>query len=185
MTGYVYKIQNKINKKIYIGQTYYLKRRFREHRKNWYHNKHFKNAIDYYGINNFTFSILHEINLENKARLKKILNHLETFWIAASQSYLSEKGYNATWGGDGLVGMKFSEESRKKMSLSARGIHVGALDGRAKAINQYTTNGEFVRSWDCITDVERQLGIKVTAICNNLKGYCTQSGGFVWKYKTT
>lgn len=181
-SGYIYKVTNIINNKVYIGQTYYINRRIKDHKRNAYHNPHFKNAINYYGIDNFKFEILWQGQNKNRFLLKKILNHLEIFWIARYQSNQKDKRYNANAGGDGNVGLKYSEESRRKMSLSAIGKHVGALDGRAKSIKQYDLNGNLIRVWDCITDVERTIGIKVTAICNNLKGYSKQCGGFIWKY---
>lgn len=184
MEGWVYKIRNKINNKIYVGQTYFLKRRFKEHQNNKYHNPHFRYAMNYYGSDNFEYSILHKIVCENKQMLKRILNHLERFWIFAYQSYIPEKGYNANFGGDGNVGMKFSQESRKKMSISAAsGIHLGNKNGMAKAVLQYDLNGKLINEWESIADAERITGIKTTAICNNLKNYSKSSGGYVWKYK--
>lgn len=100
----------------------------------------------------------------------------------AYSSYNPNKGYNSNYGGGSQSGMKFSKESRQKMSNSAKSIHIGKLNGKAKAIDQYDLNNQFIKHWDCIIDVEKTLGIKVTAICNNLKGYCKQSGGYIWKY---
>ena len=182
MTGYIYKIRNKINNKIYIGQTYYINRRFRDHKKNRYHNPHFKHAINYYGSDNFEYTILHKFIIDDKTMLKKILNHLETFWIFVFNSNNPDKGYNANLGGNGNTGRILSTESKIKMSKSAKNIHKGYKNGQAKCIAQYDLNNNFIKKWNCITDVENSLGISVTSICNNLKGWSKSAGGFKWKY---
>lgn len=156
-TGYIYEVKNNINNKIYIGQTLYIKRRFKDHKANRYHNPHFKHAISYYGADNFSFSILYSLKLEDEKMLKKILNHLEKFWIMAHSSYNPNKGYNSNYGGRSQSGMKYSKESRQKMANSAKFIHIGKLSGKAKAIDQYDLNNKFIKHWDCIIDVEKTL----------------------------
>ena len=49
----------------------------------------------------------------------KELDNYEIYYIDMYKSYLSEFGYNKTYGGDGAVP---SEETRKKMSISHKGI---------------------------------------------------------------
>ena len=92
MTG-IYKITDKTNGLIYIGQAMNIKRRFSEHKTS---NKGKKGTIDYVirtkGVNNFTFEVIEECTvLELKER--------EIYWIAFYDSYYH--GYNLTPGGEG------------------------------------------------------------------------------------
>ena len=92
MKKYIYKIENLINHKIYIGQTNNPKRRFTEHKAKGYeinHHKALYYAFDKYGIVNFDFSIIEET--EN-------YNEREKYWITYYNSF--ENGYNMTEGGD-------------------------------------------------------------------------------------
>lgn len=53
MTIGIYQIQNKINGKIYIGQSIDIEKRLKQHlrylRKSQHYNSHFQNAFDKYG----------------------------------------------------------------------------------------------------------------------------------------
>lgn len=88
MKKYIYKITNKINNKIYIGQTKDINRRFREHKKCGYDrvkNKHLYVAINKYGINSFSFEVIEYV--EN-------YNEREQYWIQYYDSANPDKGYN-------------------------------------------------------------------------------------------
>lgn len=93
MTKFIYKITNKLNGKIYIGQTTNPTRRFQEHRAKGYSQEEEKilyKAFDKYGISNFSFEILEEV--EN-------YNEREKYWIKVFNS-MAPNGYNMTPGGD-------------------------------------------------------------------------------------
>ena len=47
---------------------------------------------------------------------------------------------------------------------------------------QYTRTGELIRKWDCISEIEREIGIKHQDISKCCKGKQKTAGGFVWKY---
>lgn len=92
MKKFIYKIENLINHKVYIGQTNNPTRRFQEHKAKGYEKDSHKilyYAFDKYGINNFSFEVIEET--EN-------FNEREKFWIAYYDSF--ENGYNMTLGGD-------------------------------------------------------------------------------------
>lgn len=88
----IYKIENKLNGKIYIGQSNNIERRFKEHQTKGESSRiPVDIAIQKYGRNNFTYDIVEETSIEN-------LNEAEKFWIQKFNSI--EKGYNCSNGGD-------------------------------------------------------------------------------------
>lgn len=64
---YIYKIENIVNHKLYIGETDNIKRRFDQHMKNPFAKRgrddcpKLYNSIRKYGLSNFSFSVLEEI----------------------------------------------------------------------------------------------------------------------------
>jgi hypothetical protein len=61
----------------------------------------------------------------------------------------------------------------------------GKLHNRSKSVNQYDLNGNFIKTWDCIRDVKRELNIdsgRISRCCRHDK-YCHTAGGYIWEYK--
>ena len=97
--GYIYKITNTINNKVYIGQTVRnpllrKEEHFNNLSKGIHHNSHLQHSFDKYG-DVFEFEVIEECPNEN-------LNEREIALIEKFNSYY--KGYNETKGGDGFVG---------------------------------------------------------------------------------
>lgn len=74
--------------------------------------------------------------------------------------------------------------SRKKQSVSIQGKKYpqGKEHKQSKHIVQFTINGKFIRQWDSVMDVEREMGLKHQNICHNALGKSSNCGGFVWRY---
>lgn len=93
--GHIYKIENKLNGKIYIGQTIKtVEKRFNQHKNNS-NKEYFSQIVLYkafnkYGIENFECVELEEIDNE-------FLDEREKYWIEYYDSYFN--GYNSTLGG--------------------------------------------------------------------------------------
>lgn len=105
---FIYKITNKINGKIYIGQTINsINLRWQQHLSKNENCRVLKRAINKYGKENF---IIEEIDGANNL---SELNYLEKHYILTLDS-LSPKGYNLREGGSN--GGKCSEDTKKKMS---------------------------------------------------------------------
>lgn len=89
----VYKATNKVNGKVYIGQTI----RTLEERAYFHFKKtsctFFHNALLKYGKENFNWEVLNETNIEEE------LNYYEKYWITFYKSNQREFGYNLTDGG--------------------------------------------------------------------------------------
>lgn len=115
----IYKIENRLNGKTYVGKTVNWKKRRSDHlrslRKNNHHNTHLQAAWNKYGESNFSFKILDVFD----PNFNFCINALERYWIEKLDAFNS--GYNKTLGGDGSEGREPSEETRKRMSQSLKG----------------------------------------------------------------
>ena len=88
----IYKIENKINGKIYIGQSNNIQRRFQEHQTKGTSSRiPVDIAIQKYGKDNFTYTVIEETTIDK-------LNQAEEFWINYFNSI--ETGYNCSKGGE-------------------------------------------------------------------------------------
>lgn len=114
MLGFIYKITNTLNNKIYIGQTIQnpKDRWYRHCQKNCLSNNErnmaIKRAIFKYGKDNFSFEVIETIKDSNT----ELLNSREKYWISFYNSY--KNGYNCTIGGtDGAKPLKLNKEVHK------------------------------------------------------------------------
>ena len=98
MKGFIYKITNRVNNKVYIGQTHFtIEHRWKQHIKNFnieHRQQPLYKAFAKYGIENFNIEKVEEVECEK-------LNEREIYWIAYYDSF--KNGYNATLGGDGQL----------------------------------------------------------------------------------
>ncbi len=53
---------------------------------------------------------------------------------------------------------------------------------KSKKVAQYDLNGNFIKEWNSLAEVERKLNIKTANLCSCCKERYKQTGGFVWKY---
>lgn len=114
----IYIITNKINNKCYIGQSINIQNRWNTHKCCYdninypLYNSQLYMAMRKYGIENFEFSILIEINQEDYN--KEYLNELERHFIEQYNSF--KDGYNATPGGEYGVSQKGSTNGNHKLT---------------------------------------------------------------------
>lgn len=100
----IYKWQNKINGKCYIGQSIDLGKRLRHHTYIYNHYRYkspLYKAFQKYGIENFTLEILYDAGVADLS-IKPLLNQLEIGYIEKYNSY-GNTGYNQTRGGDDIT----------------------------------------------------------------------------------
>lgn len=105
----MYLVRNKINDKIYIGQTTMTaEKRWSYHVGAHSSTSYFHNAVRKYGADSFTITVIHA------GFSREELNALEVAAISDYASMNPKIGYNQTQGGEGALGYKHSEEARAR-----------------------------------------------------------------------
>lgn len=201
--GYIYKIQNKINNKIYIGKTVNtIQERWLEHvdEANRQDNTLLHKAIYKYGKDNFYINQIEECSCD-------LLDEREIYYITLFHSHMSEGGYNMTYGGEGTTkysdksildlwaaGLRASEiasklgantntiSQRLKSLVEDGAVRKRYFETRKKAVIQYDIYGSPIKIWDCASDAEISLGISkgmVSKCCNQIS---VIAGNYLWKF---
>lgn len=209
--GYIYKITNQVNGKVYIGQTRNdIGIRWQQHKNSSTcpsandYNVYLHVSMRKYGKNNFFVEKVEECKNED-------LNEREIFWINYYQSFNNRYGYNLTLGGSGS--QKYTDDEILKLWNEGKtisdihgesGIDGGWIGVRLKAcgvtedeishrrykstaekqsipVYQYKLSGEYIRSFESIKDARRVTGIGHIEKC--CAGKQKQAGGFQWSYE--
>jgi group I intron endonuclease len=123
---YIYKITNQINKKIYIGKC-----SLPINKSKYYYGsgKIILNAINKYGIKNFTKEIL-----EAGYMTVKDINKKEIYWIKSYNSTNKEIGYNITPGGEGGYVINYGTKQPKSCPWKNKKQPKSMTDKRSKSL---------------------------------------------------
>jgi group I intron endonuclease len=130
----IYKITNTVNKKYYIGSAVNIKNRFKIHKRLLKQNKHFNSHLqtsyNKYGALNFIYDVI-------EITIKENLIEREQYWINLLNANNNKIGYNKRIVATSNIGIKFSNESIKKLSISHMG-HKRSYDAQIKiSASQY------------------------------------------------
>lgn len=128
----IYKITNKINNHSYIGLSTHIEDRWEYHRNpyNWNREKSkiLYKAIQKYGIDNFTFEILEECNIEE-------LSNKEKYYIEKYNTF--NNGYNMTTGGEDNKGDSHPGHKLSTSDVEDIRHRYNNLERRAEVYNLY------------------------------------------------
>ena len=110
--GYIYRITNKLDGKIYVG----LRSLPKEDPNYWGSGLHIQRAIKKYGVENFTRDILEWCETKEK------LNEREVYWIKTLDARNPDVGYNIVAGGTGgntyqYLSKEQMDELRPRLSM--------------------------------------------------------------------
>lgn len=148
----IYKIENILNNKVYIGQSVDIEKRWSVHKaelkNNYHHNTHLQSAWNKYGEESFEFSIVEECNADQ-------LNQCEIYWIDDFDSY--ENGYNLTPGG-------------------------GNTESFSKSVIQFDCIGNEIMRYSSISEAETATGICYSQISECCSHKRKTAGGYIWQY---
>lgn len=149
MNGFIYKITNDVNDKVYIGKTLLsIDKRLSEHKqdscRDQKQTRPLYRAMNKYGCDKFHIELVEECPIDN-------LSEREIFWIDFYNSY--KNGYNATIGGDGkqlydydaiikgfLSGkliQELAEEFECCVDTVSAALHLANIDSKANAVKKF------------------------------------------------
>lgn len=201
--SYIYKITNDINDKVYVGKTdFNIEKRFKEHcrdsQKNTEESRPLYRAMNKYGIDHFSISLIEETNNPEER---------EMYWIEFYNSF--KNGYNATQGGDGkhyadydmiydlwhnqhltfqqigqltgysqqtieraLSSYNISKSDRQRLGMFNTFKSVARLDAQT---------GEVLELFSSVQEAENKYNTNhhISQVCN---GDRKTAGGYGWKY---
>ena len=210
--GFIYKITNISNNKVYVGQTSRsVNVRWKEHLRHSdeinTHNRYFANAISKYGVDSFVVETIEECD-------NKILDERECFWIKYYNSNNRDCGYNLTVGGNGSRILDYEKiyslwdngmgtgEIAKRLGISQSNL-INILHGhdgysseeglargynhvrktKGNAVAQYTLSGDFVQSFESSKEASRKIS---KSSHHNIFKCCKErkglSGGYQWRF---
>lgn len=177
--GFIYKMTNIVNGKIYIGKTECsIERRFKEHLRycDIYNNQIEKSfntrlypAMLKYGKENFKIELVERLIINDVD-----INEREKYWISFYNSQDGSIGYNISPGGLGgplFKGRKHSDESKNKMRTSShwkgkkqpKDLIIKRCLNRRKYIQNLNT-GEVFKGYK---DAQSKYGSSVRDACKN------------------
>lgn len=148
MTCGIYKIENKLDGKVYIGQSINIEERWKIHKKSIHccgneYDYPLYRAIRLHGLENFEWSIIEEC-------LKEELNNKEKFYIKEYKSIVPY-GYNQTFGGQDNFGhsMKLTYDKVEEIRLALKNTNETGLSlaNRFGVSKDTITSINVGRSW--------------------------------------
>lgn len=193
---HIYGIYNRINSKIYIGQTKQgYRKRFKQHLCPKDKSPLLNNAIKKYGKDAFSCELL------DVAFTRQSANEKEKMWIAALRTYKKDNGYNLSMGGvigdfnkETLAKMSkakrgeknsfyrkhHTEDAKRRMSESKKGMYSKDKHPGAKAIRCIETGVIYT----CVVEAQEKTGINakhIGQVANKRNGRKT-AGGYTWEW---
>lgn len=200
------------NDKVYIGITCQYPPEKRWQNGNGYKQcSRFWNAIQKYGWDNFTHTILYNnLSFEDAVLKEKEL-------ISLYNSTDPECGYNISSGGEFCPpNITFSEERRRLLSEKYKGENnpnygnhklagannpfygkkhteetikkirkasIGRISPKRKAVIQLDKNNQFIAEYQSLKEASQKTKCNISDICSCCNGKLKSAGGFIWRYK--
>lgn len=206
--GYIYKISNNFDNRVYIGQTRNKPQdRWSSHKGDARNGNplYLYRAMRKHGIENFFFEVIEEV--END-----LLNEREIFWISQFDSH--HNGYNLTLGGGGFGKIDDSEKKAvcdlwdegksfgqicEEVNMSPTSVQkaLWAHDGysveeskrrgyqvsrKYTPVVQYDDDGNYVAVYRSISEAAKINNLFITNIGESVRNPHRRAGGFRWRF---
>jgi len=202
--GYIYKITNIIDKKIYIGQTKNsLEERWKSHLRKNSNCRYLSSAIKKHEIINFKFELVCISFDENLDEIEK--EYIKKFNCLVPNGYNLKEGGNSSKHNEETkhkisqslkgrkdiiyakpqLGKPHKEETKQKISKATKGrkFKVESYIKRCKTVLQLDDNNNIVNEYISIREAARANNMSFSTIsfcCNEKRN---NANGFKWKFK--
>ena len=174
--GYIYKITNTVNGKMYIGQTRRsIEERWKQHIRSSFSDSSFDKgpfhlAIKKYGVDTFKVEQIEECNNEE-------LNDRETYWIEYFDA--RHKGYNITTGGE----HHWKWDTKEIMELWTKGFSVSEIVKELGSCHQAISSR--LKSEGVTVDEINKRGKKISGKTSRLPVYMyDRNGNYITEFKS-
>ena len=202
--GYIYKITNQINGKMYIGKTEEtIEKRFKEHCRDYKKERCEKrplyDAMNKYGIENFIIEEVEKVD-------DNILGEREQYWIEYYGTF--HDGYNATKGGDGKRLLDYDliikiYQELQNVTKTAEQCHCDITTVRkilrnnnieiktagqilSQPIDQYDLQGNFIQTLASPMEASRIVAKGRSGEAAHIRDVCKgkrkTAYGYIWKF---
>lgn len=207
--GYIYIIKNNINDKVYIGKTTRdIQTRWKEHLRHYGQGKTIlQKAMIKYKIENFYIEEIEECPDEK-------IDEREQFWVSYFDSFqngynLTSGGENSftktnkmklvmeLWN-NGLTINKIVKETKLNVETVRAYLHKNNVTSKqikeraniatgkyhSKKVLQYDLDNNFIKEWNSMSEIERELGIRhqnISDACRKKKNHIF--GNYIWRCK--
>lgn len=170
------------NNKSYIGIT------CKNPKDRWKNGEGYKGQKVYRAIKKYGWDNLkHEI-LEKNLTIEEA-NAKEKYYIQKFNTFIYSKnslGYNCTLGGDGTCGTPLSDEQKELLAKIRNSPEFKEMlckrnKEMAKKIFQYSSNGEFLREFDSITEASHEYEVSTSSLSWATKNE-TLCVGYQWRF---
>lgn len=193
----IYKITDRTNNKIYIGQTKRdIYKRFGDHLSRVNSNRENDKrcalyiAMRNHGRENFYVELLEEIDINDT----KITDEREKYWIKKFDTTNPDKGYNLDSGGhviseacrNARIALQLGKPVSERVAKlnKERGMRI------AKSVYQYSKEGKLLAEFPSIIEASRQTGCDRRTIQRQLNGQANigtphsfSNLKYIWKFK--
>ncbi len=193
--------------RIYVGSAANFATRWEHHktdlRKNQHDNLKLQRHCNKYGISDLEFSVIEDGIYIDRIH---ILAREQMWFDRFSFDGTGLPYFNMTPIAGCNIGVKYSEESKRRISeahkgkivseetrMKLRNYNLGRKTtkeqrkrqsiAQQKAIYQFDLNGVFIKEWDSLKKAAECLGIKRNCISSAVNGVYRRYGGYVWRFK--
>jgi hypothetical protein len=142
-------------------------------------NKHYKISGRTYERLKLEYSLFLTGKKQKDKTKQKKSESMKLVWANKTDKEMTDKAQKI-WNTRRKNNTLSTDQQRQNISKALKGLKITWDRGRNQIIEQYDTQGNFIKEWPSIEEAKRQIGGDIQACC---KGKQKTAGGFIWKIK--